>query len=126
MASAWPRAVFVGLVTTAYVALGAAAADREFGWVERTPGVVLRGAPSAERVPEGWRVGLAEGAVVVRLAGGRTAERVPVRVSLVERGLERQGEGTFVVEEAGPYLAGRLEADVDGIPVRAGLRVRVQ
>jgi hypothetical protein len=126
MVSGWPRALFAVLVTGAYVALGAASADREFAWVEEGPGGVLRSAPTAERVVGGWLVGLAGGSVLVRLPEGRTAERLPVRVAIVGPGRERLGAGTFAVDEAGAYLAGRLEAEVEGVPVRAGLRVRVQ
>lgn len=125
MFSGWPRVLFVMLVSSAYVGLATASADREFGWVEQATGEMVRGVPNAERVPEGWRVGLA-GGLEIQVAEGLTAERVPVLVSLVHDGLEQTGRGTFIIEESKPFLAGRLEAEVDGVPVRAGLRVRLQ
>ena len=125
------RLSFVIVATGALVALGVTSTGREFAWAE-ADGWGRRlsfrsGAPEACEAGT-CRISLEGDGRVLALdvpqAG--VGAVVPVSVTLVEHGRVHRGAGTMAVEEAGRYVAGRLEARIDEQTIFGGLRVRAQ
>lgn len=125
------RLSFVIVATSALVALGVTSSGREFAWAEsegwgrrlaiREPSpVACRWGACTIRLEGDGRV------LAVEVARAQVGAVVPVAVTLAENGRSHRGAGTIAFDEAGAYLAGRLEARIDGQTILGGLRVKAQ
>lgn len=125
------RATFLALALAGVAALGLDSSSRQFAWVEAEDAAgareMLRGDVTGERLAGPLTVTLeGEGRrlEVTVPAAGKAAQRVAAQLVLFDaRGVHR-GSGSLDIEESGAFLAGRLEADVGGLALRGGLRVK--
>jgi hypothetical protein len=125
------RTVFVLLGLLALGGLGLLASQRQFGWVEGVGPdgrvVTFRGGATGERANGVLTVDVAGEGFRIELqlpALAEAAERVPAIVRVFDAHGTHAGRGTLDVQETGEFFSGTLEARVDDVELRGGLRVR--